>query len=320
MSAVTSERDWERDSTRASAPDGAPNEPATVAAVGTTTLPDAVAIALAAPADGERRTVDAAGVPWSALAWGDDSARPLLLIHGVTASAAAWWRVGPALAATGRHVVAVDQAGHGRTGHWQGHHRHRDNAADIAAFIRAARLDRRDLQVIGHSWGAVTAAALPVAGIRPATLVLLDPPVLPFERITLEASDPKQQPAAGLDAAMAAIRAEDPTLHDGDVRAMAGAIVELDFDAARSVLFDNGAWDGGLSDLRDPAAAGLDIWVIRGDPAAGGYVDDKAARAFRDIIGEGHLITIAGGPHSPQRTHPEETVAAFLQALGPTTA
>jgi pimeloyl-ACP methyl ester carboxylesterase len=282
-----------------------------------TTLPDSVAAALEAPDPGERITVEAAGIPWSALTWGRSDARPLLLVHGVTSSAAVWWRVGPALAATGRHVVAVDQAGHGRTGHWQGHHRFRDNAADIAAFIGAAGLDRPDLQVIGHSWGAVTSAALPVAGIRPATLVLLDPPVLPFERISLEASDPSQQPAALLEDAVAAVRATQPGWGDGDVSAKAEAVMELDFEAARAVLLDNGDWDGGMADLRDPAAAGLDVWLIRGDPATGGYVDDDAAAAFAAIIGRDHVLTITGGPHSPQRTHANETVACFLQALGP---
>src|ERR687897_1911830 len=112
------------------------------------TLPAAVEATLADPKGGERITVEAAGIPWSALVWGDPVARPLLLIHGVTSSAAIWWRIGPALAATGRRVVAVDQAGHGRTGHWQRHHRFRDNAADVAAFIRAANLWRDDLQVV----------------------------------------------------------------------------------------------------------------------------------------------------------------------------
>jgi pimeloyl-ACP methyl ester carboxylesterase len=282
-----------------------------------TSLPQPVAAALADPDPGERVTVEAGGIPWSAITWGDPADRPLLLIHGVTASAAVWWRVGPAMAASGRHVTAVDQAGHGRTGHWQGHHRFRDNAAHLTTFVRGAGLDVPPLQVIGHSWGAVTAAALPIAGIRPSTLVLLDPPVLSHARIALEASDPKQQPVATLEEAAAAIRETDPSLHDGDVRAMAQSILELDFDAARSVLLDNGDWDGGLRDLRDPAAAGLDIWVVRGEPATGSYVDDEAAAAFAEIVGEGHVITIAGGPHSPQRTHPDETVAAFLRALGP---
>ena len=66
------------------------------------------------PDPGVREVVTAAGIPFSALTWGDPSARPLVLLHGVTASAAIWWRVGPALAATGRRVVAPDLPGHGR--------------------------------------------------------------------------------------------------------------------------------------------------------------------------------------------------------------
>jgi pimeloyl-ACP methyl ester carboxylesterase len=278
-------------------------------------LPGSVSAALAAPDAGERIRVEAAGIPWSALRWGDPAARPLLLIHGITASAAVWWRIAPALAATGRCVVAVDQAGHGLTGTWQGHYRFRDNAADIAAFTRAAGLERPELQVVGHSWGAMTAAALPVSGLRPATLVLLDPPVLPYERIALEADDPIQQPFPSLEAAIDAMRAAEPSWSDGDIRAKAEAIMELDFTAARSVLLDNGDWDGGLGDLREPAALGVQTWLIRGDPSYGGYVDDAAAEGFAAVIGRDHVITIEGAPHSPQRTHPVETTAAILRAL-----
>lgn len=248
--------------------------------------------------------------------WGDPAARPLVLIHGVVASAEVWWRVGPALAATGRRVTAIDQAGHGKTGHWRGHHRVRDNAADVAAFVRAAGLDRPELQLIGHSWGAVTAAALPVAGLRPPTLVLLDPPVLPLAYISLEASDPRQRPTKDLDEAIATTRALEPTLSDGDVLARAHAIVDMDFEAVRSIVLDNGDWDGGLADLREPAATGLDIWVIRGDPATGGYVSDDAALAFAAVVGDDHVLTIPGAPHSPQRTHPVETLTALLRVLG----
>lgn len=281
-----------------------------------TVLPPAVAAALAEPVPGERITVNAAGIPWSSLVWGDPAARPLLLIHGVTSSAAVWWRIGPALAATGRRVVAVDQAGHGLTGHWQGHVRFRDNAADIAAFARAAGLATDDLQVIGHSWGAVTTAALPAVGLRPATLILLDPPVLPLALISLEASDPAQRTYDDLDEAIAAVRASEPRWSDGDVRAKAEALTTLDEAAARAVLTENGDWDGGLAELRDPAAAGIDTWVVRGEPPTGGYVSEDAAAAFEAVIGAGHVVTIRGGSHSPQRVHPTETIAAFLRALG----
>jgi pimeloyl-ACP methyl ester carboxylesterase len=278
-------------------------------------LPAAVRAALEAPTEGERIAVEAAGIPWSALVWGDPEMRPLLLIHGVTSSAATWWRLGPAFAATGRRVLAVDLPGHGGTGHWQGHHRFRDNAADVAAFIRVAGLERDDLQVVGHSWGAMTGAALPAAGLRRATIVLVDPPVVPHAFTAAQVSASDGRAYDDLDEAIAAVRAENPAWDDGDVRAKAEALTQLDEDAARSVLLDNGDWDGGLADLVDPAAAGIPVWLVRGDPAAGGYVPDAALPAYAARIGADHIITIAGAPHSPQRTHPVETTAAVLRAL-----
>ena len=280
-----------------------------------TSLPPAVAAALDAPAAGERLAVPAAGIPFSALAWGDAAARPLLLIHGVTGAAANWWRLGPAFAATGRRVVAVDLPGHGGTGHWTGHHRFRDNAADVAAFARAAGLVRDDLQVIGHSWGAMTAAALPAAGLRPATIVLLDPPAIPHAAISAMASDPDARTYDDLDEAVEAVRAQNPAWPDGDVLAKAQALTQLDEAAARSVLFDNGDWDGGLADLADPAAAGIPVWIVRGDPADGGLLPDAVLPAFEARVGADHILTIAGGAHSPQRIHPAETTAALLHAL-----
>ncbi len=280
-----------------------------------TTLPGPVAAALDSPAAGDRLSVEAAGIPFSALAWGEPSARPLLLIHGVTSSAATWWRVGPALAATCRRVLAVDLPGHGRTGHWQGHFRFRDSAADVAAFARAAGLARDDLQVIGHSWGAMTAAGLPAVGLRPATIVLLDPPALPLAIIGREVDDADAGAYADLDEVIAAVRAANPAWAEGDVRAKAEALTQLDEAAARSVLLDNGDWDAGLADLADPASAGIPVWVIRGDPAAGGYIPDDVVPALAARVGADHVITIEGAPHSPQRTHPLETTAALLQAL-----
>jgi pimeloyl-ACP methyl ester carboxylesterase len=163
----------------------------------------------------------------------------------------------------------------------------------------------------------VTAAAMPVAGLWPATLVLIDPPVLSLADITREASDPGQQTFDDLDRAMAAVRSSEPAWSEGDVRAKAEGLLTLDEAAVRAVILENGDWDGGQADLRDPAARGLDIHVIRGDPRTGSYVDDEAARAFEEIVGAGNVITLTGAPHSPQRTHPVETVAALLRALGP---
>ncbi len=278
-------------------------------------LPPAVRAALEEPTAGERLRTVGAGITFSSLAWGDPLARPLLLLHGVTSSAATWWRLGPALAASDRRVVAVDLPGHGLTGQWTGHHRFRDNASDVAAFAAAAGLARAGLQVIGHSWGAMTAAALPAAGLRPETIVLLDPPAVPLDAFEAMAADPDSRTFDTIDEAIVAVRAHNPEWQDGDVRAKAEALTQLDPDAALAVLLRNGDWDGGLADLAHPAASGIPLWVVRGDPAAGGLLPDAALPAFLVRAGPDHVLTIPGAAHSPQRIHPVETTAALLRAL-----
>jgi pimeloyl-ACP methyl ester carboxylesterase len=267
------------------------------------------------PDPGSRTTVLAAGIPFSALEWGEPGGRPLVLIHGVAASARVWWRLGPALAATGRRVVAPDLPGHGRTGHWTGHHRFRDNARDVAAWIRAAALDVPDLQVVGHSYGAMTAAALPIAGIRPATAILLDPPALPLAAIATMATDPSELPHATFQDTVDWLTSANPAWSRGDVQAKAEALHEVDLEAARAILLENGDYDGGMADLADPAWAGIDRWVVRGDPSTGGLLPDAALPAFDAILGPGRFITLPGTPHSPQRSHPLETTAALLAVL-----
>jgi pimeloyl-ACP methyl ester carboxylesterase len=277
-------------------------------------LPPAIRAAFDEPPEGRRIAVDAAGIRWSALAWGDPEARPLLLLHGVTASAAIWWRIAPPLAATNRHVVALDLPGHGMTGQWRGHVRFSDNARDVAAFAGAANLARPGLQVVGHSWGGMTAAALPGAGLVPDTLVLLDPPVVP--RIALaRLVDEWSERYTSLDDARAAMRNANPAWPERDVEAKAEALVQLDVEAARAVVLQDRNWDGGLASLDDPSARDVPVWFIRGELHAGGLVPDAAVPRIAARIGADHVLTLAGAPHAPQRTHPAALLVALLRAL-----
>jgi pimeloyl-ACP methyl ester carboxylesterase len=278
-------------------------------------LPAGVLAALDDPPAAELGVVEAAGIPYATRAWGEPSAPPLLLIHGVTASSQIWWRLGPALAAgLGRRVVAIDQAGHGRTGHWTGHHRFRDNAADVAAFIAAAALDRPDLRVVGHSWGAMTAAELPAVGVRLEVVVLLDPPAIPLATIATMLEDPIERHYDDVDEAIAALGRLNPTWAYGDVDAKSEALTQFDEPAVRAILTENGDWDGGLAALADRAAAGVAIWLVRGEPASGGLVPDEAVAGFIARLGADHVITIGGGAHSPMRHVPEATTLALLRS------
>lgn len=292
-------------------------------------LPPAVAAALAQPGPGTPGTVDVDGTRWPTIAWGRETDPPVVLVHGVTSNAGIWWRIGPAIAATGRHVVAVDMPGHGiAAGSRRGptgprgavpvarSHRFLDTATDLAACIRAAGLDRADLVVVGHSWGGMVTAHLPVAGLTPATLVLVDPPALTVKQLRAYSLDPTERAYTTPEEAAAAVRATNPTWTDRDIEAKALALTEFNGQFVLDILLRNGDFDAGLAALRDPAAVQTDVWLIRGEWKSGGLIPDSHVRRIERQLGADHVIAIAGGPHSPQRTHPEATMLAILRALG----
>lgn len=278
-------------------------------------LPARVAAALANPASGVRGAIEVDGLAWATLSWGDPGAPPMLLVHGVTSDSGTFWRIGPAIAASGRHVIAADLPGHGRTQGWTGRHRFTETAADLAAFIRAAGLDRPDLVVLGHSWGGMVVAALPAAGVRPAKMILLDPPALPRAGMELMTRDPNERHYDDLGEAISVIRATYPAWTEGDVLAKAEGLHRFEVEAARAVLLDNGDWDAGLAALEDPAAADAPVWYIRGDFAHGSLIPEAVVPALAARAGADHVLTIADGPHSPQRTHPEASLVAILRAI-----
>jgi pimeloyl-ACP methyl ester carboxylesterase len=289
-------------------------------------LPPAVAAVLDAPPEPELGEVEANGLRYGTRTWlspGRADEPAVVLIHGVTSTSRTFWRLGPALAAgLERTVVAIDQAGHGRTRGWLGHHLHRDNAADIGRVLRAAGLDRPGMRVLGHSWGGMTVAWLPAAGFVPDVTVLFDPPALPRASIATMLDDPIERwyPPDQLETAITAIAGLYPTWPWGDVLAKSESLTQFDPEAVRSVLLGNGDWDGGLEGLAQPEAREAVVRLVRGDPAFGGLIPDAAAEAFAERLGPDNVTTIARGSHSPMRQRPEATTLALLRAFEPPSA
>ena len=87
-----------------------------------------------------------------------DGAPIAVLVHGIGGWYRTWWRVGPALAARGWRVVAVDQLGHGRSPRIDGTVGVEDLAAAVGAVIdgMTAPVDL----LLGHSLGAAVAIEL----------------------------------------------------------------------------------------------------------------------------------------------------------------
>ena len=161
----------------------------------------------------------------------------------------------------------------------------------------------------------MVSAHLPAAELRPRTIVLLDPPYLTLGRLEALTKEPTERDYTTLDEASVAVRAANPSWSEGDVAAKAQALTEFNPQLVLDVLLKNGNWDSGMSALHDPKSRDVDVWLIRGEWSTGGFIPDSKVPAIERQLGADHVITIAGGPHSPQRTHPEATVLAILKAL-----
>jgi len=106
----------------------------------------------------------------SYLRWGEGDIYAVLL-HGITSSARAWWRVAPVIANLGYTVIAFDMPGHGES-NVIGTHDIPSIAQHIAAAITT--LGIKEPSIIGHSWGGAT--AVHVATLVPtARITLIDP-------------------------------------------------------------------------------------------------------------------------------------------------
>lgn len=126
------------------------------------------------------RTVDVGDLTVGYRTWGEGSAPPLVLLHGLTSSSAAWDAVARPLGRRWR-VYAPDARGHGDTDRTESY-RFAAMAADLGGFLDA--LDLRRPVVVGHSMGGIAAYRYACsAPDRLAGLVLSEtPPPHPIRR------------------------------------------------------------------------------------------------------------------------------------------
>lgn len=89
-----------------------------------------------------------------AKAWGNPANPPILALHGWLDNAASFDLIAPAFAKD-FYFIAVDQAGHGHSGHHQaGAHYHMwDGVEDLAGIVEYFGWDQVD--ILGHSMGGV---------------------------------------------------------------------------------------------------------------------------------------------------------------------
>ena len=95
------------------------------------------------------------GLKLNYLEWGNQKQETILMLHGFANCAATWIPIAGSLAAD-RHVLALDQRGHGDS-QWADPDKYRmsDFVSDLLCFIEA--LEAQRITIIGHSLGGAVA-------------------------------------------------------------------------------------------------------------------------------------------------------------------
>lgn len=108
----------------------------------------------------QQLNIEANGIEFAALEWGEPGAPLALLVHGYPDTAHTWRHLGPELAAFGYHAVAPFTRGYAPTGLApDDSYLIADQSADILA-LHTALDGGPDAVLIGHDWGAVAAWAV----------------------------------------------------------------------------------------------------------------------------------------------------------------
>jgi pimeloyl-ACP methyl ester carboxylesterase len=248
----------------------------------------------------------------------DEARGSVALVHGVMAVAETWWRIGPALAARGWRVTAVDLPGHGGDVH-------RDGPLDLDALVDglAARLAGPVDLLVGHSLGAIVALGL--LGRDPGAtraVVLEEPPGAgAIDLGALAAVIVHDAAAVRIDRAplVAREREANPRWELGDVERSVRGIEEADSDAIVAALDGPLRWD--LSALLD--RVDVPTLVLAAPDAPGRFPLDPGSalrgadrRAVRAELAPERFVELDGG-HCLHRDNPQgwlEAVDSFARA------
>ena len=242
----------------------------------------------------------------------------VLLIHGLSSLAGTWWRIGPALAARGWDVTAVDQAGHGGRPV-----RGEVDAAGLAAAVLEVHPEAPDV-LIGHSLGTVAAVGLLEREPGWAGTVILEEPPSRLapelclgmaESITADAATVRED-RAGL---TERIRRDQPRWADEDVYWSVEGIAEMDPVPFARWLRALAEADNQVGTPQRILAAEPRPYVIAATSERplldGGSALGRADRAeLTQGLPAGHVVELDGG-HCLHRDAPAEWLAAVAAVL-----
>jgi pimeloyl-ACP methyl ester carboxylesterase len=264
------------------------------------------------------RALGARGLDFRYLEWGSVSSPPMVLLHGLTGHAHTWDHMAPALAER-YHIVALDQRGHGDSGH-AATYRTADFVDDLEVIAGQLRLDRFIL--MGLSMGGHNAMAYAAAHPhRVSRLVIVDiPPRLDLRRgpnwpVVSKLAETGHPGFATFEQALEAAREGNPTAPEENLRYRTEWNLR---EAADGTLVPK--YDAKAPATWEPA----DLWPLLPSISAptllvrGGKTIVLAQHTAEEMIAalpDGELVEVADSGHSVPTDRPEALQRIVLDWL-----
>lgn len=263
-------------------------------------------------------------------AWG--AGDPVVLVHGLGASAAAWRRVAPALAEAGYRVLALDLKGCGLSARPPGDYSRKALAALVCGFMDNLGV-RRARAVVGHSMGG--AIALEIATTRPERtdlVAVIDGQGIVHQPWIVQAAAPVSPLVGTLASGVTALSPvaprrffarmylrrifADPMAVTDDLVETYAATADAGYQRAMFAMMQHLADTADLAEaIRTLKAPALLVWGKQ-DPICPVSLGEELYAALPDA--ELHLIDACG--HCPPEERPYETASLlvdFLARRGP---
>jgi pimeloyl-ACP methyl ester carboxylesterase len=240
------------------------------------------------------------------------------LLHGLAASAATWWRIGPALASRGWRAAALDLPGHGAMPTL-------DRPLDLDVLVAGVvdRLPRPVDLLAGHSLGAIVALSVVLRHAEAARALVLEDPPGPATADPLQVAEGIATDSRMVQSAREQLvrreREANPRWLPQDVEYAVDGIAALDTAAVVAGLRGPLRWD--------PAAllASVDVpvLVLAAPDGPGAFTDDAGSAlrgtdraAVRALVPDDRFVVL-DGRHCLHRDLPAQwldEVGAFAQS------
>lgn len=270
------------------------------------------------------------GTPALRYAEGPAAGPTLLLLHGVTRCWRDWEPLLPALTREWR-VIALDHRGHGGSER-SASYRVMDYISDAVRFVREEMTE--PLVILGHSLGAMVAAAVAAEVPQLASAVVLaDPPFHTMgNRIATTAwhaqfTGTREAVRGGgtieeLAARLAEIRLPAPGgtfKRLGDLRDRAallwGAECLAMVDPEVLTPLIEGRWLDGYDVAEVLSRVRCPVLLLQADPAAGGVMSDADSDEVVQALSSCQRVRFPGIGHQLQRDSPEAVLRALREFL-----